>query len=201
MFTGIVSGVAGLKIKDRSEQGITLAIERPASWTDLAAGESVSVNGACLTVQTVRDKEFDCFVVPETLHKTSFGKKMPERVNLERALKVSDRFGGHFVQGHVDEMGTVVSVDSSDGMRIDIQFSPDRRDLIIYKGSIAVDGVSLTVAAVTDHTLQIALIPHTLQTTTFSDLRPGDEVNLEFDILGKYVLNGIHGEAKYAARS
>ena len=154
-------------------------------------GESVATNGVCLTVAAIRETEYDCVAMPETLAKTSFGKQLPERVNLERSLTVKDRFGGHFVQGHVDGVGTVTVIDQSDGWRLSIKFDPANRELVIYKGSITIDGVALTITAVKEDELQVALIPHTLEQTTIGSLHVDDQVNLEFDVLGKYVINSL----------
>lgn len=170
---------------------MTLTFDRPASWSDLALGESIATNGICLTVAALRDNEYDCVVIPETLDRTSFGKKLPEKVNLERALLLSSRLDGHFVQGHVDDIGRVSSIDSSDGERITITFDPQNSKFVVYKGSITIDGVALTVAAVIEDSLTVALIPHTLENTTIPTLKIDDVVNLEFDVIGKYVLNAV----------
>ncbi len=132
-------------------------------------------------------------MIPETLAKTAFGKKLPERVNLERSLQAQDRFGGHFVQGHVDDVGVVTKVDKSKGWRTSVQFDPTFHELVIYKGSITINGVSLTIAKAHADNLEVALIPHTTEHTTLGKLQAGDYVNLEFDVLGKYVLNSLKG--------
>lgn len=173
----------------KSKSGLTLTFEKPNSWKDLVLGESIATNGACLTVAAIRDNEYDCQLMSETLAKTSFGHSVPARVNLERALSVQDRFGGHFVQGHVDGVGEVVSIDTDGEYRLHINFAPDKKDLVIYKGSITVDGVSLTVAKVSGKKLTVALIPHSLEHTTLGSLQVGDKVNLEFDMIGKYIAN------------
>lgn len=191
MFTGIVTAITNVKTSQPTDSGMLLTFDRPNDWNDLVLGESISTNGVCLTVAAIRDNEYDCFVVPETISKTSFQVGVPERVNLERSLKVSDRFGGHFVQGHVDGVGTITAVDTSDGWRMTVQFKSIFRDLVIYKGSISIDGVALTIAAVHDDSLEVALIPHTLEHSTISDRKVSDLVNLEFDVLGKYVLNSV----------
>jgi riboflavin synthase len=201
MFTGIISDITSVRIAKQTKEGTTLTFDRPSSWIDLELGESVATNGICFTVAAIRDTEYDCFAVPETLAKTSFGQQVPPTVNLERSLRANDRFGGHFVQGHVDGVGTVTDIDTSEGYRLTVQFSAINRDLVIYKGSITINGVSLTVAAVMDDKLQVALIPHTLEHTTIGMLQVDDEVNLEFDVLGKYVLNSMKVRTDNAASS
>lgn len=189
MFTGIVTHTTGVSKVTPDKGGLKLSFKRPAEWTDLQLGESVSTNGACLTISALRPKEYDVFLMPETLKKTSFGRAIPKEVNLERALGVGERFGGHFVQGHVDGIGTVTSIDDSDGWRIAIEFADEFRELVVPKGSIAVNGVSLTVAALKGTVLEVAIIPHTLKHTTLDSLMVGDQVNLEFDMIGKYAVS------------
>jgi riboflavin synthase len=189
MFTGIISDVTSMKVSEESKDGLVLTFKKPSGWDDLKIGESIATNGVCLTITALRPTEYDCFVMPETLEKTSFGSSLPTEVNLERALQIGDRLDGHFVQGHVDGIGTVTNIDTKDGYRITISFDPPCRKYVIYKGSITIDGVALTVVAVEDATLEVAIIPHTLEHTTLHNLQKGDPVNLEFDVIGKYVLN------------
>lgn len=191
MFTGIISDTSSMRVSKTTDEGMTVTFDRPASWTDLKEGESINTNGVCLTVAAIREQEYDCVVVPETLSRTSFGKGLPKKVNLERALALNGRLDGHLVQGHVDGVGQVTAVDKSDGPRVHVAFDPKNRDLVIEKGSITIDGVSLTVAALTDAALVVALVPYTLEHTTLGELSVGDTVNLEFDIIGKYVINGL----------
>jgi len=183
--------MSSVRSSQKSHEGTTLTFDRPASWNDLAEGESVNTNGICLTVAAIREREYDCFVIPETLARTSFGKQLPKRVNLERALPLSGRLDGHFVQGHVDNVGRVSAIDKSDGLRLSVNFDPADRQLIVEKGSITIDGISLTVAAVQGNTLIVALVPYTLKHSTIGELDIGDSVNLEFDIIGKYVINSL----------
>jgi riboflavin synthase len=191
MFTGIISDTSAVHASKPTDEGMTVTFDRPASWTDLKEGESINTNGVCLTVAAIREREYDCFVVPETLSRTSFGKGLPKKVNLERALALNGRLDGHLVQGHVDGVGHVTASGDSGGPRLHIAFDPKSRHLVIEKGSITIDGVSLTVAALTDATLVVALVPYTLEHTTLGELSVGDTVNLEFDIIGKYVINGL----------
>jgi riboflavin synthase len=185
MFTGIV--------RERGRVvGFTdgrLEIEAPATASDAAIGDSVSVSGACLTVVSVEDGRLGFDVVPETVGRTSFEGLQPGHgVNLEQAVRAGDRLDGHVVQGHVDGVGTVRTLEpEGDGMRLKVEAPPDLLRYLVEKGSVAIEGVSLTVAGLHDDAFEIALIPHTLAETTLGDLRPGDPVNVEVDVLAKYV--------------
>ncbi len=198
MFTGIITDTAKVVRSSLSDAGLTMTFTRPKTWTDMVLGESVSTNGVCLTVSALRADEYECFLMPETLHKASFGIAVPAVVNLERPMGVSDRFGGHFVQGHVDGVGTVSDIDTSDGYVLSVDFPMEYADLVIDKGSITINGVSLTVVNPTDHTLSVALIPHTLESTILKGLQAGDPVNLEFDMVGKYIVNIMRQRAGHA---
>jgi riboflavin synthase len=191
MFTGIITETTTVKRTKSSDDGLLVTFAMPMGWQDLKLGESINTDGACLTVAAIRDDEYDCMLVPETLSKTTFGISVPKTVNLERALAAGDRFGGHFVQGHVDGVGKVTNIDESDGYMLTIDFDKQYQSQVISKGSITINGVSLTVTDISDGSLSVALIPHTLQTTTHQTLKVGDPVNLEFDVLGKYVANLI----------
>jgi riboflavin synthase len=189
MFTGIITDVTDIQRSEATAEGLTMTFVRPKGWKNMRLGESLATNGVCLTVAKLSADAYDCFLMPETLAKTSFGVHLPKAVNLERPLKAGDEFGGHFVQGHVDCVGTVAGIDTSDGYQVSINFPSANRALVVPKGSITIDGVSLTVIEVSDHTLSVGLIPHTLSTTTLQDLKTGDTVNLEFDMIGKYIVN------------
>lgn len=188
MFTGIITDTTSVLKSEKTRDGLVLTFARPKSWRDLTLGESVSTNGVCLTVARLDENTYDCVLMPETLKKTSFGQKVPKQVNLERPMSAHGKFGGHFVQGHVDSAGKVTKIDKKDGYRIFLKFPGEFKNLVIYKGSIAVNGVSLTVASLDADTLSVALIPHTLEATTLDDLKSGDSVNIEFDMIGKYVV-------------
>jgi riboflavin synthase len=166
-----------------------LEVEAPGTAADAAIGDSISVSGACLTVVAREDGRLAFDVVPETVARTSFGRlARGAAANLEPALRASDRLGGHVVQGHVDGVGRVRSLEpEGDGARLAVEVPAELLRLCVEKGSIAVEGVSLTVAALGEGTIEIALVPHTLAETTLGALRPGDEVNLEVDVLAKYV--------------
>lgn len=187
MFTGIIKFTGEV----RENTGTALAIACRSIVADLEAGGSVSVNGACLTAVSVDADQgmFHVDVSPETRGRTTLGTLRPgHRANLELPLRLGDRLGGHMVQGHVDAVGEIVSVEPQAGFRL-FTFRADPRydSLIIEKGSIAVDGVSLTAYDVGEGSFKVAVIPQTLRETTLQGLSPGDKVNLEYDLLGKYV--------------
>ena len=191
MFTGIVKDVG--KIAGIRSQGsglrITVRYSNEREFSDLAIDESVAINGVCQTVVALGDKTFDVDTIEETLKKTTLGffaAGFP--VNLERALRPSDRLGGHFMQGHVDCVGTVLGVYDLGGSReIRIGFPEEFQPFIVPVGSIAIDGISLTVANIKENSFTVAIIPYTFENTTINNLKEGDRVNLEFDILGKYI--------------
>ncbi|OGL30899.1 riboflavin synthase subunit alpha [Candidatus Saccharibacteria bacterium RIFCSPHIGHO2_12_FULL_41_12] len=200
MFTGIITDTATVKSHKLKDGILTMTFQKPKDWKDLGLGESVATDGACLTVSATGNDEYDCDLMAETLSKTSFGANIPRRVNLERALQLSDRLSGHFVQGHVDGIGIVVKINQGTDHKISIEFPAEFADLVIYKGSIAINGVSLTVCDVRQNILTVALIPHTLERTTIGSLKIGDAVNLEFDMIGKYISKIIE-KRQYDANS
>ena len=197
MFTGIVSEIGTVREARPAGGGLDLSIR--CSWADLALGESVAVDGACLTVAALGDGAFGAHVVRTSLERTRFGDLRPgDRVNLERALRAGDRLGGHLVQGHVDGLGTVLRVATrADARLVDLAVPPEVARVSVPLGSITVDGVSLTVNAMPEPgTIQISLIPFTLEHTTLADRRPGDRVHLEADTIGKYVRALLEGERR-----
>ena len=188
MFTGIVTAIGRVTAASRSEAGLELTIGCP--YEGLELGESIAVDGACLTVQRTGPGEFTAHVVRTSLDRTRFESYAPgQRVNLERALRVGDRLGGHLVQGHVDGVGTVEQVAVREDARLlDLRVPAEIARVSVPLGSITVDGVSLTVNAIPDPGLiQISLIPFTLQHTTLDERRVGDRVHVEADTIGKYV--------------
>lgn len=188
MFTGIVTAVGRVRETRPESGGLDLAIEAP--YGDLALGESVAVDGACLTVKDTGPGWFGVHVVATSLERTSLGRySAGRRVNLERALRVGDRLGGNLVQGHVDGTGVVLRVaQRADARLLDIRVPREVAAVSVPLGSITVDGVSLTVNAVpAPDVIQVSLIPFTLQETTLGERVPGDEVQLEGDAIGKYV--------------
>jgi riboflavin synthase len=188
MFTGIVTAVGRVREATPRDGGLEMAIAAP--YPDLVPGESVAVDGACLTVERVVSDGFTVHLIATTLDRTRFADYRPgQPVNLERALQAGDRLGGHLVQGHVDGVGEILrATQQNDARLLDIAAPPEVAHVSVPLGSITVDGVSLTVNAMPDSsTIQISLIPFTLQHTTLADRRPGDRVHLEADTIGKYV--------------
>jgi riboflavin synthase len=190
MFTGIVRERGCVASMRKEPEGLRLEIDAPATASQLGVGDSVSISGACLTATAVSNGRFSVTAVAETLDRTTLGRLAPEdEVNLETATRAGDPLGGHFVQGHVDAVGRIASVD--DG-RVWVEAAPEILRYCVEKGSIAVDGVSLTIAALRGDAFEVALIPHTLEVTTFGATQQGDDVNLEVDVLAKYVEKLIH---------
>jgi riboflavin synthase len=191
VFTGLVEGLGWIeRVSDLLEgRRLTIAWPELQAIDPLKLGESIAVNGCCLTVVAIADKEFDVQAGPETLARTNLGHRKPgDRVNLERALKVGDRLGGHFVQGHIDTVA-ILRERRRQGeweyLKFDID--PSWMNLMIPKGSIAMDGISLTVVDVSAADFSVMLIPHTLAVTTLGTSVPGDRVNIEIDMLAKHM--------------
>lgn len=192
MFTGIVEELGEVVEIDQSTDSARLTVRGPRVVSDASHGDSISVNGCCLTVVRSGDEMFSVDVMKESLDKTSLGALKPgSRVNLERAVTVNQRLGGHIVQGHVDGTGVIVRRDPGEHWEVvTIEMPPDLARYVVMKGSITVDGVSLTVSELVDGkqpTFSVSLIPTTLELTTLGFKRPGDRVNLEVDVLAKYV--------------
>lgn len=187
MFTGLVQEVGTIRaIRPRGSAKV-LTIE--STFTELELGESIACDGVCLTVESSEPGAFQVAAGEETIRKTTFGGRAPgNRVHLERALRPTDRLGGHIVQGHVDTIANIVScVSGTQFTRIDVQLPEAFARYVVEKGSICVEGVSLTVNGVRGDTFWVGLVPHTLAVTKMASLRPGDRVNIEVDILAKYV--------------
>jgi riboflavin synthase len=189
VFTGIVEEVGRVVALDVTADGARLAVEAPALAPLAHLGDSISISGCCLTVVAVDDDVLRFDAVPETLARTSLGRlAVGSLVNLEDALRAGEPFGGHLVQGHVDGVGELTSIArEGDGWRIGVRIPPELRRYVAEKGSIGLAGISLTVAALHEEGIEIALIPHTWTSTTVSDLEVGDQVNLEVDVIAKYV--------------
>ncbi|MHC4939197.1 MAG: riboflavin synthase [Planctomycetota bacterium] len=189
MFTGLVQALGTIREMEPRGEAVRLTVEASGPAAEAAIGDSVAVNGCCLTVVGIDGENLAFDVIPESLDRTNLGAQSTgSRVNLELPLRPSDRMGGHFVQGHVDAVGKLVNKTDHDGdVRLTFSLPEVLRGQVVEKGSIAIDGVSMTVAGVDRETFSVAVIPHTLEVTTLGRLRVDDPVNLEGDILAKYV--------------
>jgi riboflavin synthase len=189
MFTGIVEATGKLVLQDKNELGgFRLEIEAPFSG-ELAQGASLALNGCCLTVTEVAQSRLRFDLLGETLRRTNLGDLQPgDLVNLERPMAANGRFDGHLVQGHIDATAAVLAVEAKEAdRRIEIELPPSFQQYVVFKGSIAVDGISLTVAELHASSFVLWIIPHTWQVTNLHRLTPGIRVNLEFDLVAKYV--------------
>jgi riboflavin synthase len=197
VFTGIVRELGVVAAIGPEQDGLRLEVEAPETAREAAVGDSISVGGCCLTAVTVGGGRIAFDAVPETLARTSLGALAPgARVNLEPALRAGEQLGGHYVQGHVDGVGTVRSVEPEGaGRRVWVDVPPGLLGYVAEKGSVAVDGTSLTVAALDGRGFAVALVPHTLAVTTLGELEPGAGVNVETDVLAKYVERLLRGRA------
>lgn len=189
MFTGIVEEIGSLKELSIGSGLGNIEIECNKVLEETKIGDSIAVNGVCLTVNKINSNSFVADIMGETLDRTNLGRlKDGDKVNLERALKVSDRFGGHIVSGHVDGKGQILSIDNKeDGTWFTISADKEILKYIILKGSITIDGISLTVAYVDNEVFKVSIIPHTLKNTILAQKIHGSYVNLENDIMGKYI--------------
>ncbi len=189
MFTGLIEEVGTVISAVKTNGGMQLHIKANKILRDVALGDSISVNGACLTVSAFEKERFTADIMPETLMVTRFGEITPgTSVHLERALRVGDRLGGHFVTGHIDAVGTLVSSKrEGDAIRLRIQHGQNVSGQFVYKGSVAIDGVSLTVADLGQDWIEVSLVGHTQKETRLAHLTCGDSVHIESDMLLKYV--------------
>lgn len=194
MFTGIVRERGTVRSIGGDGQGVRLRVATPGVAGRAEVGDSISISGVCLTVVAVEDGEVEFDAVAETLRRSSLGRLgAGDDVNVEPALRVGEPLGGHYVQGHVDGVGTVRAVEpEGDGLQITFDAPAEVLRYCVEKGSVAVEGVSLTITRVDEGGFGVALVPHTLAETTLGGLRPGDEVNLEADVLAKYVERLVH---------
>lgn len=195
MFTGIIEATGQIVERSNSSDILQLTITCPDNW-QLSIGQSIAVNGACLTVVECMPGKFKAEVMGETIKRTTLGDSSKKFVNLERAMPATGRFEGHVVQGHVDVCGRLESITEAEASSIwEFTYPAQYQQYVVEKGSIAIDGVSLTVVRVGEGSLTVGLIPHTRTVTTFGNMCVGDAVNVEFDIMGKYYLNKLthHG--------
>ena len=189
MFTGIVEELGKIQKIETRSSGIRFTISAKLVMDDLNIGDSISINGVCLTVTEKKEKYFCLDLVSETLEKSNLGELIEGNyVNLERAMQASDRFGGHILQGHVETLGVILDKQQQeDNAVISVGLDPEWMRYCIPKGSIALDGISLTIANIEANIVEIALIPHTLENTTLGLKSKSDTLNIETDIIGKYV--------------
>ncbi len=190
MFTGLVETIGRVVAVERRQTGTILSVERPPRFTDVRPADSIAVSGVCLTVVTSADRErFEFDVSPETLRRSTLGRlRAGDRVNLERAMAADGRFGGHIVAGHVDATTRLEKIQrAGDFWTYTFTLDDSFSRYVVEKGSIALDGISLTVAALIDQAFDVAIIPWTAERTTLGDRKAGDPLNVEVDVLGKYV--------------
>ena len=189
MFTGLIEEVGTIAMATDTGDGKRLVISASEVLGDLDVDDSIAVNGCCLTVTSRTEEAFEVTAVAETLHKTTTGElHQNSRVNLERAVRLSDRLGGHMVQGHVDTVGTIDAItEQAEGWEVWFRFPAEFGKWLIPVGSVCIDGISLTVADLQADRFKVAVIPHTLQVTTMGQKQIGDHVNLEFDMIAKYL--------------
>lgn len=194
MFTGIIESLGEIKAMEMDGSNVHFDIASELA-PSLKIDQSLSHNGVCLTVVDVRENTYRVTAIDETLKKTSlYGWRVGDRVNLERCMAANGRFDGHIVQGHVDQVGTVVGLQEAEGSWVfDIEFDSDSGNLTVEKGSVCVNGTSLTCFNSKDGGFSVAIIPYTYENTNFHKLKVGDQVNLEFDILGKYIQRILKG--------
>jgi riboflavin synthase len=206
VFTGIIEEIGKIQGIRFMREGAAITISAEKILPGLKTGDSVAINGVCLTATSVATGAFECDISAETLRLSSFKQaKQGSRVNLERSLQLGGRLGGHIVQGHVDGMGRLLAkIPSGEGFEISFSFPKELERYLVYKGSIAVNGVSLTIASLDKESFSVAAIPLTLEETNLAQLNIGDPVNLEVDILGKYFERffqlGIAGNEKTGSR-
>ena len=189
MFTGIIEEIGVVSEIKRTGQGAVLTVNASDVLTDSEVGDSIAIDGVCLTMTRADSTSFTADISAETLRRTTLGDlSRGDAVNLERSLQLNSRLGGHIVLGHVDDVGAISGwEDEGDSSMMRVAASPDVMRYVVFKGSICVDGISLTIANLFETEFEIALIPHTKQVTTIGEKRVGDRVNIEVDLLGRYV--------------
>ncbi|MFT0800406.1 riboflavin synthase [Bacillus swezeyi] len=194
MFTGIIEEVGTILDMKKTGNAMSLVIQTSKVTADVKLGDSIAVNGVCLTVNDFKQDQFRADVMLETMKATSLGTlKKGSLVNLERAMAANGRFGGHMVSGHVDGTASIVRIEKAENaIYYDLKLDPALAQMLVLKGSIAVDGVSLTIFGLTEDQVTVSLIPHTLDETIFPVKKTGDIVNIECDMIGKYIYRFLH---------
>ncbi|MEK4632973.1 MULTISPECIES: riboflavin synthase [Bacillus] len=194
MFTGIVEETGTIQAIKKTGLSMALTIAASKVTSDVKLGDSIAVNGICLTVTGFSDKQFTVDVMPETVKATSLnGLSKGSKVNLERAMSANGRFGGHFVSGHVDGTAEITRIEKkSNTVYYDLKLSPELTKTLVLKGSITVDGVSLTIFGLSDESVTVSVIPHTISETIFQTKTVGSTVNIECDMIGKYLYRFLH---------
>lgn len=195
MFTGIIEELGKVKSLKRTSRESRLVISAEKIMEDIHIGDSIAVNGVCLTVVLFSDREFTVDVMNETFMRSSLGNlRIGDEVNLERAMAANGRFGGHIVSGHIDGTAKIKACfDDGNAKWYEIAAGSELLDGIVMKGSVAIDGISLTVSKVSAQSFSVSIIPHTLDATVLKNKRPGDVVNIETDVIGKYVKQFVNG--------
>jgi len=198
MFTGLIEEIGTIKSVLQKGNARRFSIQANAIFSDLKIDDSVAINGCCQTVVKIQSDIFEVEAVEETLRKTTLGRFLSgQKVNLERAVRLQDRLGGHLVQGHIDCFGTITKIRQETlGILISISYPPEFRKYITPTGSVCIDGVSLTVAKDEENSFTVSIIPHTWNKTNLSNLQTGSKVNLEFDIIGKYIEKMLRDEKR-----
>jgi riboflavin synthase len=188
MFTGIVESIGRITRIRKESANMRLTVKSSLTG-ELKIDQSVSHNGVCLTVTAIHGEEYEVVAVHETISRTNFGKlKVGDEINLERSMKLGDRLDGHLVQGHVDEVATCIKAEEKGGSReFTFEYDQASQNITVAKGSVCVNGISLTVVESSGNRFSVAVIPYTFEHTNFHSLKTGDQVNLEFDIIGKYI--------------
>ncbi len=195
MFTGLIEEIGTIENIVRQQDKMNLSIKAKKVLTDTKIDDSISINGICLTVVDIKTNSFAVQAVRETMQKSTIANwRKGEFVNLERAMKINDRLGGHIVQGHIDGIGTIDKITKlSNALELEIILPIGKNAYTIEKGSIAIDGISLTIAKKARDKIRIAVIPHTLNNTTLKDKKVNDKINIEFDFFAKYIQNYLDG--------
>ena len=198
MFTGLIENTGVVQNLESKQGGLKLTIEAPLMPASFDLGTSLAINGVCLTIVDSGDNKFLVEIVPETVSRTTFGNiQVGNEVNLERPLRLSDRIDGHLVQGHVDGVGRVIDrKQKGNSLWVELEIPKELSPLVIEKGSIALDGISLTIASLTGNLAAVSIIPHTASVTTLGSRKIGDEVNIEVDMIGRYVASLLTSEWK-----